>query len=625
MKNIISCNNYTFGKPYNDSIHRLPKFLVILVSIYFKLILSTAICISTVYGSTTSINETLKQAAAFESSNNPGEALKIYRSLYNRHPRRTDILFRLESLLSQTGHYDKIVDLLETRLRIAPKDFTALLRMGDAFYALGKRETAYKYWNRVTEGTSRSNLYLLVASHYRKRNLISQAKTLYHGGRRALKNPTLFAKELAELAEQQADYTEAVKEYLILLQDKPQYRPFIESRLQEFAQEANPKAPIFSLLADQVRKNPKNLDVSRLLVEYALPAGYAVSAIQVLVNQTNKLHENNSSLLKIASYCLGKQVFSTAAAAYEILIDQTTNSSNLRSRALLGLARSKEGLTRADEANRIYLDLIQHYPHHPEADEAHYRLGLLMQETDHQAALQIFQNLVGNGRRSLWHYLAFFQISELYLQTNQFPQAEAACNIVSIERLGHEEADEASYRIAELRFFSGDFDSAQILLETLISGPIHRYFVNDAISLLTLIQKANKENPELLKTYALAKKQERQGNTEAALTTLKNLSRKYSNSGFSDQILVARTKLQKNLKHFQQAIQTCRQLITDIPRSPFSPWAHMTLGEIYEDHLKQFLDARKAYEALLDNYPESLEANSARARLRTIQKKIQDS
>ena len=50
----------------------------------------------------------------------------------------------------------------------------------------------------------------------------------------------------------------------------------------------------------------------------------------------------------------------------------------------------------------------------------------------------------------------------------------------------------------------------------------------------------------------------------------------------------------------------------------------MALANIYDTHLKQYYEAQTAYETLLINYPLSLEADLARERLRTLQRKIQD-
>jgi hypothetical protein len=50
----------------------------------------------------------------------------------------------------------------------------------------------------------------------------------------------------------------------------------------------------------------------------------------------------------------------------------------------------------------------------------------------------------------------------------------------------------------------------------------------------------------------------------------------------------------------------------------------MALANIYDTHLKQYYEARAAYETLLIDYPLSLEADLARERLRTLQRRIKD-
>ena len=571
------------------------------------------------------VNETLKQALTLEQQGKEQQALDVYRDLYAKYPRRTDILFRLESLLSRLRLFDEAVSLLEARLQRAPGDLNARLRLADALYALGRQAQAFAQWDRVLDGTANQGLYALVADRYRKRNLIPQAAATYRKARVAFNRPNLFARELAELAEQQARYPEAVEEYLALLQDSPQYRPLIESRFREFALEGDQQEQIMAMLSSGVQAHPNDEVRLRLLVEYALPAGRANAALQVLMGSPVPPALCQDLLLRVAAYALDQQAYTVSADAYGALLNRT-DEPDLLARARLGLARAQQGRGLSDAARRLYRDLIDQVPNRVEADEARYRLGRLLRDTDGnaEAAGQVFRSLIETGRRTPWRTRALFDLSEILLLQEKLDDARATCERIVREQKGSEEADEARFRIAEYHFLSGDFEAAQNLLNSLLTGAPTRYALNDAIALSVLIQDGLQESSEILHGYATAQKFERQGRIEPALTAFQALLKNHPQTGILDRILAVQANILERLRRYPEAIQTCRRLIAEVPWSPLCPWARISIGKVYEERLEQYYDAQQAYEAVLTDYPQSLEADLARDRLRGLRSKIQE-
>ncbi len=570
------------------------------------------------------INDTLKRAAALEASGDLDNALGLYRALYAHYPRRVDILFRLQNLLSRMGQHDQVVPLLRARLKRVPRDITALLRLGDALYALGRQDEAFETWDRIPEGATASGPYSRAASRYKANNLYARSAATYRKAREALGPPHLFARELAELAERQAQYPEAVSEYLLYLQEKPKYLPLIASRFRKFAREGDDQEKIVDLLAEEVRKHPDDNVRLTLLTEYALSAGYAGYALQVLTEHLGETHRHRILLFQIASHALKEGDYTTAVVAYQTLIGRFDRSKP-QPRALLGLARAEGGRGRPDQARRLYRDLIDRYPNRLEADEARYRLGRLLHEAyqDSGRALQTFQALVEADRRTPWRYRALFDIAEAMLLSDRFAEAKAACVLIVQERRGHQEADDARLRIAECHFLAGDFDAAEDLLDRLLSGSTARYALNDALALSVLIQDGRQGDPNALKAYAAVLRLKRQQKSERALGAFQDWLKSHPKSALLDRALAQQVELLEALERYPEAIGACRRLISDVPWSPLCPWAQMALARIYGERLGQVYDALNAYETLLIEYPQSLEADTARDRLKALQKKIE--
>ncbi len=205
-----------------------------------RLALPSLLCIFLGMSAAQGQNKTQITLSSTEQPEDPEEVIRRYRALYRQHPRRTDILFQLSNLLSRTGHYDEAADLLKAHLKKIPGDVGARLRLGDVLFAQNNRQAAYAQWDRVAKGATHAGPYRLTADRYRRHNLRAQAEAVFRQGRKFLKQPLLFARELAEIAEEQAHYVEAIQEYLLFLKGQPQYRPTVENRLREIARSGGP-------------------------------------------------------------------------------------------------------------------------------------------------------------------------------------------------------------------------------------------------------------------------------------------------------------------------------------------------------------------------------------------------
>ena len=161
-----------------------------------------------------------------------------------------------------------------------------------------------------------------------------RAEQTYRRARTALQNTTLFARELAEVAERRAHYPDAVREYLIWIRQNPQYRAHVEARLRDFAQNGDQHAEVFDLLS-----SPSDQTDLSLLIEYALPAGFIAQTLDLLLSP-NALTENNwNYLFRIAHYALDNENPTTAIAAYRAICDRADRPDHL-ARAQLGLGKA---------------------------------------------------------------------------------------------------------------------------------------------------------------------------------------------------------------------------------------------------------------------------------------------
>ena len=572
------------------------------------------------------IGEALKRGKVLEAAGELEPAVGVYRALYMRYPRRTDVLFRLEALLSRTGAHREAADLLERHLRRSPNDAAARLRLGDAYFSLGERSEAFGQWERILGHVRGSAGYSLVAERYKRHNLLAEAERIYLRGREALGPPTLHARQLAELAERQADYERAVTEYLLYLEEKPGHLALIEPKFRDFAREGLAREQILARLVEEVRGQPKDLSRRRLLTRYAVGAGRPETALAALLEYPGGLVQDQPLLMRIGSRAAETRDWETAASAYEALIARTEAPVALL-RPLLALAQVREGQERVDDAHQIYEDVIGRNPRRVEADEARFRMGKLLRDArnDLDGALEVFGRVAEGKRWSPWRDRSLAAIGEISVRKDDLDGARSAYARIVRERGGEEEGWEARFRIAECSFFQGEFEDARRVLVQILSGPATGFALNDALSLLELIDRSISADPEALAGYAEAVKLARQQKRARALEHLLALVARYPSGGLVDRCLALQAELLDSLGHYQESIGAYQMLLDQIPWSPLCPSSRMGMARISSDRLGRHQVAIDMYERLLVDYPESVEADEARDRLRMLQKRMRES
>ncbi len=572
------------------------------------------------------IQEALERGKSLEAAGEVERAAGVYRELYGRYPRRTDVLFRLESLLSKAGAHREAAGLLERHLARLPQDVTARLRLGDAYFSLGARSKAFGHWERILESVRGSAGYALVAERYKRRNLLGEAVRIYLRGREALGPPSLYARQLAELAERQADYARAVTEYLLYLEEKPGHLALIEPKFRDFAREGLAREQILSRLIEEVRGQPQDASRRRLLTGYAVGTGRPEAALAALLEHPGGLADDRPLLIRIGSHALQVKDWGTAASAYEALIDRTKNTVALL-HPLLALAQAREGQDRFDDARAIYEDVIERKPKRPEADEARFRLGRLLRDTrnDLDAALEVFGRVADGKRWSPWRYRSLAAIGEIAVRKDDLDGARSAYARIVRERGDEEEGWEARFRIAECSYFEGEFRDAKRVLAQVLSGPSTGFALNDALSLLELIDRAAPEDLEALEGYAEAAKLVRQQKGTRALELLITIMSRYPSNGLADRCLALQADLLDGLGHYGESIGAYQMLLDRIPWSPLCPASRMAMARISSERLGRLQDAIDIYERLLIDYPNSVEADEVRDRLRTLQKRLRES
>jgi tetratricopeptide (TPR) repeat protein len=580
----------------------------------FTFALSALLCLSTPLAAA-DVAAGLNQGSALEADGRLDDAALLYEALLGGNPDRADVLLRLESVYARLGRHGDGAALLQTWLARHPRDVTARMRLGSSFLAQGRKEDAIAAWDELLRGEKGPALYQMVGEHCERSGLDANAETVYRRGRRAAGQPDLFAREIAQIAERTGRYADAVREYLLLSDVRPQYAPLVESRLKEAAADEPSRQAVFGLLSDPSRlKDPGRL---RFLVTYAAGAGMGAQALAaVAALPWDSAVEQAAVRLADLGATSGDPLLASRAGA---LLLQQSEDPGLRAQAGICLARAEEALGRPGEAEAHYKAVLADRRYVPLADEAAVNLGrLLARRGDVEGAVALWDSVVQRGAATPFRYEALFALADAHVVAGRLDLAASAYAKVRSEEAGAERADEAVLQEALLLFYQERFEEAQKAMAPILEGALLSGAANDAIDLSELLREGAEADPATLARLARAERRRREGRLEAALDTLSAAAADRPASPLGARIHRARVQILSALSRHGEAAAACEDLLRIAPDGPFAPWARFALGDLLETRLGRAGAAAAEFERLLNDFPSSVEADLARERLRAM-------
>lgn len=563
----------------------------------------------------TDLRTRMRQALEHDREGNVKAAADLYRALLQDHPGRADLAFKLADAYKRLGRYDDALATLDARIKRAPTDVRARIHRADVLISRGRKDEALRTIDQALRTATSPSLFINVATTYRKQGLDDLAERAYRAARVALKDSTLFQREIAEVSLARGDHLTAAREYAAFTTSKPQYLALVEMQLKEIATEADDPGAIALFLADRLRGQPDANQV-RLYVMFALASNRARSAIDVLMSLPGKAPVTGS-LLTLGRQSLESRAYQIAVAAFDSLEKRTTNTSIL-TQAQLGRGQALEGLGADGQAISVYRSVAEISTHTRLGEEAGYRWAkLLARAGQADSARNVLERMILTARHGTWRLPALFDLADLHVAAGRYSDAERTLSTIAREEHGKEGAAAALYKQAEIDFMRLQFESATERLGAVLGGQTAYGAVNDAIALSHILQVGGERDSVGLSALALGLRAQQSGEGEKALAILKEGTT--SGSALGDHNLTKQIDLLSQLHRPLEILVVCEKLVEEYPWSPFSSRALLVAGDVYREQSGQTNRAVEAYERILIQYGQSIEADEARDRLRALQ------
>jgi tetratricopeptide (TPR) repeat protein len=581
-------------------------------------------------------------AQSFEQAGEFDRASRLYEDLANADSSNFLYFDGLRRCYEQVKNYDAAIGLSLRRLTQQPSDPNALATLGSIYYKSGDEGRADSVWNAVIAfAPSSVASYRMVASVQSDNRLFDKSIATYLRGRKVMGEPALFVGELSAFYSLIMNYAEATREYITMLTLNEHQLDFVESRLSAITSKDEGLNAATKVAEEAVSRQNNSVVLHRLLLWLYMEGKRFDRAFDAAKTLEEAISANGAEMLLFADRAFKEKSYDTAAKAYRFAIEKYPSLLQLPL-AKYGYARAIEELSAPSDttsaskpaidilpletqpgyrgAMALFLTLAKEYPYSEISVQSLYRVGLIRYETyfDLDGALQVLDSILTlvSARRmvpSILETVAGINVAQGKLDK----AAERYSAVLSSPIASPGQKTQAQFRLAEIRYFQNDFDSAVALLQHL-SQMLSVDESNDALLLLHFIKENQPGFTDALKEYALAELLMRQKKISEAIAVLTSTIQAFPEAPLVDDALIQKADLSIVLKQYDTALFSYGKLLTDYPKSILREKAQFGIAQLYQNQFKDKEKAIKAYEEVLSTYPHSLFVDEARKRIRQL-------
>ena len=580
-------------------------------------------------------------AAQALRNGNTAEAVRVLEDLVADAPGQRAFEDKLVDAYEADGRLDDALALLDRRRQADPVATGALVRRGELLARAGRADEARAAWDAALDAAPGSEMtYRLVSdAQARQRDFDAAAATLEQG-REALQRDGLFRLELANLYGNAGDFARSAALYARAVAEDPAAQAGVQGRIRSFLSGAGAPEAFAEAFDAGIAQDPLNAGLREAAAWLATEREDWDGAL-VLVRSLDRLGgEDGLRLVAFAREALAAGAPDAAGVALDDVLDRHALGPHapaaLLERARIALARSADEGERAggpaphgDTARQTLDDFLRRFPGFPEATVAALELGELELALYRNAprADSLFAVASASrdasiaGRALLARGEAAVAQGDLFDARDRYAEVDEGLRVGPL-------AEQARYELARLDFYEGLPLSALARVEALDNNTAADVS-NDAIALgVTLRESLGLPDDSLhthLDAFARASLYARRGMGTEALAVLDSLDAAGPGHPLADQQLFLRARTLRALGDAGAALGALGDLATRFPTSFFRDRALRLEADIAQRDLDDPDRARDALDRLLREFPGSLFAPDARARLRALRDPQPDS
>ena len=582
--------------------------------------------------------ERFQLADAFLRAGQFDRAVTLLEDLYATSPENYTFYAKLKDALESVKRYDDAIDLVDEQLERnrSPDLLSDLARL---YFLKNEEERAFATWDQAIDlAPEDPNTYRIVYQSLLDVRQFSRAIGVLSRAREIDGLHDLFRVEIAYLYSLTGEHEGAMEEYLVILSENDRQLGFVRGRLSRFIEQEEALRASIAATARAVRLEPLNRAYRELLGWLYIEAESFDNALDAYRAIDRLEQEDGQVLFNFAQMAGDAAAYDVASDAFQEILERYPQAPSAP-QALAGLGEMHERWAdktaepafdeageridspHYDKALETFETFLKLYPSHALYPHVLRRIGRLHQDVfvDLAAAESTLNKVVSRYPHTHAADEAEFDLARMALMRGEIDEAQLRFSRLEERLRTGELAEQARFRLAQLHFFEGEFDAAQTIVEV-IDVNTSTDVSNDAIELKLLLME--NRGPDSLDTplreFARARFLSEQMRPEDALEALDSILEEYAQHQLVDDVRFLRAEMLRRLGRSVEAHQAFAEFPLLHPHSYLTEQSLFAAAEILELELGQKDDAVMLYSRLLSEYPGSLLASEARARIRRL-------
>ncbi len=589
---------------------------------------------------------TLRLAQTYEQAGKHEDALRFYQKLLAERPANAAYFDGVRRCLTALKRYVDVLAALGDRLRVYPNEEALYVYRGGIHILNGSRDSAQLDWNKSIElNPKNSQTYSLIADQCINARLYEEAVDFLRQGRKALSAPQLFTFEIARACAMNLNVDCAMDEYLQYLRTVPQSLYQIQQQIAMFSDIPDAFKSAVRRCEAAVSDHPDDITL-RFLLSWMFQEQKDYAAALAVIKDIDRMNNaGGMEILRFAGRAFDDGAFRVAADAYRFIVENNKKA-NFLPQAEYQYARCIEAMQENDAlptelmpgsgtkfpsteavasykgAISLYEDIAQKYAGQPVASESLYRIGYIKFHhfSDNDGALEILRGISAARRTVFGKADADILIGDIQLAKGDLDAALVQyTSVLQSPQLEKNGRNSVWFKIAEIHFFRGEFDTALVELGPL-SEDVGVDIANDALELSALIQQYRKPEDLPLQRFAAARLAERQNKLSEAEAMLADVISSFSSSEVVDIAFIQRAGILRRMQRYRESAEAYRAFLEQRTESFLRDRGLFFLAEVTEQNLGDTATAMTLYQQLLDTYPFSQFAPSAREHIVRLRK-----
>ncbi len=531
---------------------------------------------------------------------NAASFLEVMYEDYNSNPQ---VLNLLKQCYSQLQLFFKLEELIKKQIASNPSNIGFHLSLAEVSAQQGKVDQALKQYalaESLIDGVNRVRYQLLIQSML-SHSLDSDAEKYIVGWRKLSGDNSLMADQMGLIYEHKKEYEKALTEYYPLLADTSRLGNKIEKEIVElllFA-DSRPATEKFLLAQNEIEFNVRAVKI--LSMHYIrtnqLEKSFAFTKLRDSLSE-----KNGNSLISYMQTCNREELYDETIRMGEYLFTQYDKPA-VRNRARFIIANAYTGSEQFEKSLATYADIFDETKSTREKTDALYMSGKLYQDYlgEIDSALIFYDSVITKYKSGMNYMNALTEIPYCYVQKSDLKTAKKLFLELEPKRLLRDQKEKVFFRLAQTLFLENNVDSCKTLLTKLLINFDNGFYVNDALSLLKIINTGS-DDPKILAMYASALFYEIQSKNDSAIIALDKIVVNDSKV-LSDFSLFTITRLYLADNDSLHALEAINKMETEFAESYYFPYSLKQKADILLRQNKKADEGYTIYRHLLENLP----------------------